>query len=371
MSDTTLTEEELDALEVGTYFVFQSTVRTDSGTDMAANDDVEESVFYRVKAGDDAMVEFASFERGPEFTGGLTSYVYGQDILMHRFQTDREYNPTTRRPTDGEEMDGIMSLDGELLEIVPQRWGTLRSSNGRYQVDWDSFYGDGGDMLTITDRSEGTVVEIPREGFQYQSERWDIEPFLIDDHGEYLYVREICGCEAVLNGLWEVHVSTGEIVKLSDDFIFDDWMMTSIDANAREMLIIDTDWEYSTDGPGRRLLPPTQVTLIDLETQESQVLLESEDMVMSSPRYRADQGSYLARSGEIYLFSIEDSEAPETAFESGWIYDWVDSWVVSKRYDLSTSEHPYVIKQVDTGEVFEFPEPASGYFTYVGAIVVD
>ncbi len=113
--DVVIEDEVVVEIEAGEYFIFQTRVVSDTGSDTAANDDVEEYTFYRLPLGDSQLESFATVSHGPEFGGGLTSYVLGQNILMHRYQTDQEYDSLTRRPTDGEELDGIMTLAGEVI----------------------------------------------------------------------------------------------------------------------------------------------------------------------------------------------------------------------------------------------------------------
>jgi len=374
VEETDILVESLEGeLEAGTYFVFQTREVIDVGEDRAANDDTEENRFYALFAGEDEPVEFASIERGPEFSGGLTSYIYGQEILLHRYQTNRVYDPVTRRPTDGEELDGIMSLTGEIVDVVEENWGTIRSANGRYQVDWDSPYDEVDLSLSMTDLETGEVTKIDDALFALDESRWDYEPFLIDDEGAYMYVREICGCEAQLRGLWEVHVQTGEVRKISDLVEIQSWTMTSVNPDARTMIAIMTDEESSTEGPGTIVLPPSHVQLADLATGEVVTILEDRESTYASPHLDPVNATRFVakKDGEWNLVSFDGEEIVHTPLGiEGWVMDWVHEWLVIYQWDQEKQQRTYYLMNVDTG-VRERVEGLPGDPTYVGAITID
>ncbi|NQV89689.1 MAG: hypothetical protein HQ488_05175 [Parcubacteria group bacterium] len=361
-------EEDID---LGEYLVFQSRAVSDSGSDTAANDDVKMNTFYRALVGSSELEEIATIEHGPEFGGSLTSYVFGQNILMHRYQTDREYDSSTRGPTSGEELDGIMTLTGEVIEVGEEQWGRLRSENGRYQVAWDSPYDDINTDLVVTDVKTGEViVTIDEKGFFDGESRLEYEPFLIDDDGAYMYVHEICGCEAPRNGLWEVNLETLAIVKLTDLIEFDSWSKVSIDPNSRMLISVQTESEPAADGPYYELFPPAVIQSLNLDTLETMTILtdltDAWDQPLLDP---TGQGRFIVRKwgdeNAQYLVGFDTGEITDKNFlTEGWVLDWVGDWLVMHDFNDNVT----TLFNVDTHESVEINIKDADSHDYVGSI---
>ena len=112
------------------------------------------------KTGETELVPFAVIEHGPQFSGSLTSYPFGQEILMHRYQTDATYDAQTGSSTQGKEQDGLLSLAGD-IRVIPDQWGTIRSKNGRYEVVYPSdgnMYTQENTKVVVTDRATDQMV---------------------------------------------------------------------------------------------------------------------------------------------------------------------------------------------------------------------
>mgnify|MGYP002725554795 CR=1 FL=1 len=364
-------EEDLDEVEPGEYLIFQTRVVSDAGSDTVANDDVEEYTFYRLPLGDSQLESFATVSHGPEFGGGLTSYVPGQNILMHRYQTDQEYDSVTRRPTDGEELDGIMTLAGEVIEVSQEQWGRLQSDNGRYQVEWDSPYDDTNTDLTVTDLNTGEVVaQIDENLFGDSESRWEYEPFLIDNDGAYMYVHEICGCEASLSGLWEVNLETFEVASISDIAEEVDWSATTIDPDNRRMISIETVPVYDLQGPGARLTPPAVIRLVDLDAREARDLLVDEEVAWSQAWFDPSGADryVVYQYGDDYKQYLVDLDAEEITEDDylaeGWILDWVGDWLVMRNYQDNTT----TLFNVETRESIEISVENTDSISYLGSI---
>ncbi|MBI5794015.1 hypothetical protein HZA87_02935 [Candidatus Uhrbacteria bacterium] len=362
---------EGENLDPGSYLIFQSIRTSHEGQQDWANDDTEEYTFYRMLVGDDTLVPFATIEHGPELGGGLTSYIFGQDILMHRYQTSRVYDAVDGRPGEGEELDAIMSLTGEILETRPENWGTFRSANDRFEVTYDfppsRKETDG--TVTIKDTQTGEIVKSLSLSLD-SGEVGNPEPYSIDNSGTYLYVHQVCGCEATLAGLWEVNLETGEAQALHELVDIQAWSQTDIDPEARRLLVIQTEREPSTLGPGEDLLPPTTIQLLDLTTGEVKDLYTSDSEAFDHP-YLDPSGEeqYLLRPWEegnrVVLFPFEMNDAPEELVD-GWVQDWVGDWLVLGDGN-STSVFNMETRETTT---IDLPEGAER-FEYVGSVVIE
>lgn len=291
---------------------------------------VDEERFYRL-AVDDVSAEpflFATIDHPPTISGGLVAYVYGQDLLLHRYQAD--------------DQDGVLSLDGEILETRAKQWGTIRSANGRYEVSWTP-EGDVADVITVMDLADETsLLEIDAADIKSDSDRWYIEPFLVDDQGAFFYARETCGCEATLSGLWMIEVATGEVTRLDDLVDLDSWFLSNLDVQTRGLLAISTEREPSQDGPYEELLPPTTIRILDLESLEVGELLVDEVRAWDRPWLDPEGNDrYVVRiwdeGNKLYLVNFDDTEITEENFlTDGWVLDWVGDWLVVRNTQDST-----------------------------------
>ncbi len=358
-------------IDPGEYLIFQGRVLSDEGSDPAGNDDVTLNTFYRVPVGSSDLEPFASIEHGPEFGGSLISYVFGQHILMHRYQTNKEYDSLTRMPTEGEELDGIMTLAGKVIEVGEEQWGRLRSENGQYEVQWDSPYDDTNTDLTITDTQTGEVIAtIDENVFRESESRWEYEPFLIDDDGAYMYVHEICGCEAKLDGLWEVNLRTLAVTKLTDLVDFDSWFQVAIDPNSRMLIALETESRPAEDGPYDILLPPTVIRSLDLTTREVKTMITDLTEAWGSPlldptgQSRFIIGKWGDQNAQ-YLVDLDAQEITDADFLiNGWILDWVGDWLVLYDSDQGTSS----LFNVSTHKTVEINIKDVDSYGYVGSI---
>ncbi|TAL49986.1 hypothetical protein EPN81_04070 [Patescibacteria group bacterium] len=356
-------EEETEPVS---YLVFESSEVTDPGTQDWANDDTETYTFYHLALGAsnqenlsaDDLVAFAQIVHPSTVSGGLTTYVYGQQLLMHRYQEENQ--------------DGILSLEGEVVETRPEQWSSIRSANGRYEVSYTTRFDD-----SETERSSITEIQVvDRETSQEmlrlsldEQESWEQVPFLIDDAGEYLYVREVCGCEAMLSGIWQINIATGEVTRLDTLVDLDSWFLSSLDDDARRLLAIQTVTQPSTEGPGQDFLPPATIRLLDLNRLEVDELLVDENRSWNNPWVDPEGNDrYVVRTGYekigVYLVNFTDTQIREEHYlTDGWVLDWVGDWlVVQDNEDLS-------VKLVNVESKEEIPLEFPGeQAEYIGSI---
>jgi hypothetical protein len=369
--DEDVVVDELVELEAGEYLVFQTRVVSDAGTDTAANDDIEEYTFHRILLGDSQLEPFATVSHGPEFGGALTSYTLGQNILMHRYQTQAEYDYSSRRPTEGDELDGIMTLQGEVIEVSEEQWGRLQSDNGLFQVDWDSSYDDTNTNMTVTDLSTGEVIaQIDENVFGEGESRWEYIPFLVDDDGDYLYVHESCNCGAQLYGMWEVNLETLEVLAINTIAPADTPVSTSIDPMHRRMLSIESVQVFDLEGPGARLVPPTTIRLVDLDARESKDLIVDNETAWGRAMFdptgkdRFIVVEYGDESRQ-YLVDLNADEITDEDFlAEGWILDWVGDWIVLRNFPDTTT----TLVNIETSESIEISVENTEYISYLGSI---
>lgn len=310
-----------EGLSTGSYLVFQSEEVTDPGTQDWANDDTETYTFYRLKIddiGSSEPVEFAAVEHPATVEGGLTTYIFGQYLQMHRYQKENQ--------------DGILSLEGEVVETSEEQWTRFRSANGAYEVRYE-FGPDTEDAGTIE------VVEVETGNVLAQfdlildsGEVGNPEPFLIDDEGTFVYARQVCGCEATLSGFWVIDVGSGEVTRLDTLVDLDSWFLSSLDADGRRMVTLSTDRQPSKDGPYYELLPPTTIRILDLDTLEPRELLVDEARAWDRPWLDPEgKDRYIVRDEEDkeYLVDFDDTEITEEQYlTDGWVLDWVGDWLV-------------------------------------------
>ncbi len=358
-------EEELPS---GSYLVFESVQVTDQGTQDWANDDTETYTFYRMALEEgryqanlttDDLVEFAAIEHPSTISGSLTTYIFGQHLLMHRYLAD--------------DQDGILSLDGELVETRPQEWGTIRSKNGRYQVDFKMNRGDARVAVTqlmVTDLDTGSTLLEKMVNPAELDGGWDLEPFVIDDQGEYLYVHEVCGCEATLPGIWQVEIATGEVTRIDTLVDLDSWFLSSLDAQGRGMLAITTGSKPRTEGLGENLLPPTTIRILDLDSLEVDEILVDEERVWNQP-WLDPQGNdrYVVRlwdeRDKVYLVNFEDPEISEENYlTDAVVLDWTGDWLVMQVQGIDTILIKLINLETREEILIDLPERSR----YVGSI---
>jgi hypothetical protein len=192
-------------IESGTYLVYTVTTIVDEGKENWPNDDIEEVVFYRYRVGDEDPVEFFRKRRGViENDGGLTSVVYGKDLLAHRYGTDEA---------------GVIDLTGT-VETRPDKWGTLRSENGHFQVDYASIYDDDiSGVITLTNLERGVSEHI--DLFALDSDKIDhwTTPTYVGDYGDWILLTSGLPREGFDNGNSTIlyHVDSGSLLDLSEN----------------------------------------------------------------------------------------------------------------------------------------------------------
>jgi hypothetical protein len=378
IDEVVVDEPAFGALEPGTYLVYYTTRVSDPGAQEWANDDTQEISFYRLKVGDDAPVRFSVVSHDPELGGGLTSYVFGENLLMHRFAMENSVL-----------MDGVVSLKGDILETRPEKWGVIRSGNGKYEVEYTSPYDNIGEIevlgnvvATVKDTQTGAVLAtVDLSGLTTERVFYP-EPFLIDDNGEYFYASEMCACGAAPSGLWEIKIATGEIRQLDTLVKLDGWGQAKIDSVTRKMLFAKTDFQDVNleIGPGRTPIAPTYVGVLDIETGKDHELFTDEDAAYGAPRFAPDgSGKYmLVDHGEelrVVVRSLdEETEPVEYNLGSGYFLEWVDGAIVYqsgingggleiKMYDLSTGKSQVLGRDLD--------DELKQRFDYIGSIKIE
>lgn len=351
-------EEQTKRIDPGSYFIFTDNTNT----------------FYRVKLGESELVAFATIQHGLEFSGGLVAYPFGQEILIHRYQTNRTYDVQTGRPTQGEEQDGILSLTGEVIQVKPEQWGVIRSPNGIFEASFVTTYEgrNGNTNVKVTNlETQETISEFLLDSTELES--WTPEPFLLDNNGQYLYARGICGCEATIADLWEVDLQTNTIRALDPLVTLQSWYEANIDPVSRRLLTLHTTREPSTDGPGEVLLPPTTVRLLDLDSGDITDLLVDDENAFSRPfidptgkdRYILHEKS---DEQNVFLVGFDDKEiTKDHLLTTGFVLDWVGEWLVIQ----DTSDLSLELFNVETGKAVEMTTSVDGSFEYIGSVTLD
>lgn len=339
----TIIEPVEETLKPGAYLVFQ----------------VDDWFFYRLAVNDIGTTDatrFATLKNPLAVSGGLTAYVYGQNLLLHRYLE--------------EERDGVVSLEGEVKATRPIQWGTLRSANGRYEVVWESVYDAVKTDMVVTDlETVRTLATIPQAAFETSEPVFDAEPFLLDDHGAYLYVREVCACEATVSGLWEVELASGEVTRLDTLAGLESWFQSILDANSRRLLSVKTVRRPAEDGPYDELLPPTTIEILDLDTLQTRELLVDNERAWHSPRLDpTGRDRYLVQEwGEGNGRHLVDFDVQEIIGEpyltDGWVLDWVGDWLVVQEQPGSS----FTLINTQTDERVSLNLPG-GWKDYVGAV---
>ncbi|MBI4435561.1 hypothetical protein HY630_02725 [Candidatus Uhrbacteria bacterium] len=352
VEDATAPVEAVQTIEVveaveeeiapGAYLVFQA----------------NEWDFYRLAVEDIADSQprkFATLKNPLAVSGGLTPYVYGQHLLLHRYLQD--------------EQDGIVSLKGEVLQTRPMQWGTIRSANGRYEVVWKSVYDEVETDIVVTDLVSGeVVVSIPESVFA-DAGAFALEPFLINDQGTSLYVHEVCACEATVAGVWRVNLETLQATRLDTLVNLDSWFLSSLDAQGGRFLSISTEREPAEDGPYDELLPPSTIRMLDLETLEATDLLVDEARAWDVPWLDPEGNDrYVVRlwdkGNRLYLVDFEDKAITEEDYlTDGWVLDWVGDWLVV----MNTDDSSLKLVNTQTREEVEIELPDE-YAGYIGSI---
>ncbi|NQV89993.1 hypothetical protein HQ487_01135 [Candidatus Uhrbacteria bacterium] len=351
-------EEELEgedeAIESGAYLVFQS-MDTNSFYRLELED-----AGYQTTLSQEDLIKFASFTQDPDSSGSLTSYVFGKEIIMHRFSV-----------VDGVEQDGILNLEGNVTEVRPGKWEMIRSENGRFEVTWESPYLEEQADILVTDLSTGFVIAtIPPAILSEYEGPFFLEPFLVDD-GEYLYFHEVCPCEATVSAIYQVDLSTLEVRRLDTLTQLRTWFLSSLDADARRLLTINTESRPNEMGLGDELLPPSTIQVVDLETLDITQVLFDEEHAWGHPLLEDVGDRYIVRlwdkdrqQYEIYLNQLDGgSMTQENYLTTGFVLDWVGNWLVLDVLDSDI----YRLFNLESKQITEITIPG-GYSSYVGSI---
>lgn len=329
--------------------------------------------YYRQRLGESEAVEFFVREHDTtETSGGLTGYIFGQGLLLHRFEQ-----------TDEQKFDAIISLEGEILETPEENWNKIRSANGRYEVTWtdldsaDQTYVIGNIYDTFEDRLvRAWTIDEPT------SMPWVTPtPFLVSNRGDYFYARDQVGSEATLYRQWEVDMRTGEVTALHDIIDYENWMYTSIDPDRRRMLVVKTRFEPSNDGPGMSPIPPMKVYEVELDGPTVTEVYESFDEAFHN-QWLADndRDQFIARlfeeDGDYYLIDFHEEERTEAHLVStDWVYDWHGDWLIVvggestrdyRMINLTDGEEIHIVTREERTKTDEF-----SYVTYHGIVTIE
>jgi len=353
VADDEPVEETADEeLSPGTYLVFQ----------------VDETNFYRLPLREainrlnltiNDLVKFADIAQPLSVSGGLVAYMYGQDLLLHRYLD--------------EDQDGVMSLSGEIVETRPIQWGTIRSANGRYQINFEMDRGSGRSAITnliVSDINSKSILLEKMLNPEELDGGWDLEPFVIDDLGKYVYIHEVCGCEATLSGIWQLEIATGELTRLDVLVDLDSWFLSSLDAENRRLLAISTDREPAEDGPYDELLPPTTIKVLNLDTLESTDLLVDEEQAWDEPWLDPERNDrYIVRAwdegNKLYIVGFEDTViTDENYLTEGWVVDWVGDWIIVNVQGYDSILYKLINLETREEILIDLPERSS----YIGSI---
>lgn len=145
-------------------------------------------------------------------------------------------------------------------------------------MTWESEYDEEGPDTLVRDLETGTATPLALNNLIGRSDtRFQLEPFEVDDEGQFLFVHQVCGCEVTPAGTWQVEVAIGDVTRLDTLVDLDSWFLSSLDSNGRGLLAVSTEREPSNEGPGDNLLPPTTVRILDLESLDVGELLVDEE----------------------------------------------------------------------------------------------
>jgi len=359
LGDEIQKDDDLDAGAYVVYSIIQS-----------SRDEPEVYSFFRQRLGESEAVEFYTREHDNE-TGGLTSYILGQDLLMHRFEQAGE-----------QKFDAIVSLEGEVLETPEENWNRIRSANGRYEVTWtdlvsaDQTYVIGNIYDTFEDRLvRAWTIDEP------SSMPWVAPtPFLVSNRGDFFYARDTVGSEASVKRQWEVNMRSGEVTALHDIIDYDNWNMTAIDADRRRMLVLQSRTEPSKDGPGMSPIPPMKIYEVNLDGPTITEVYETFDEAFSDP-WLADNGAeqFIARlwgeNGGYYLLNFdEEARTEEHLISTDHIYDWHGDWIIN----VNPEQQSYKMINIKDGEEIQITNPTDSskgqgqsYVNYLGVVTIE
>ncbi len=195
----------------------------------------------------------------------------------------------------------------------------------------------------------------------------------MDNNGQYLYARGICGCEATIADLWEVDLRTNTVRALDPLVALQSWNQATIDPVSRRLLALNTTREPSTDGPGEVLLPPAIVRLLDLDSGDITDLLVDDENAFSRPfidptgkdRYILHEKS---DEQNVFLVGFDDKEiTKDHLLTTGFVLDWVGEWLVIQ----DTSDLSLELFNVETGKAVEMTTSVDGSFEYIGSVTLD
>ncbi len=316
-------------LEPGEHLIYKVKTLKSEGKEDWANDDVWEVSLYSWMVGDQSATRITSFEESLELGGSIVPEIYGNDLLVHRYAT----------------------LLGEETAIEPT-WGTIRSKNGAFQVDFSSIYDEGGvgDTFTLTNPARG------------QSETFtlsEIDPVLAERKAVPYHIANDASFIALsptdlpMEGFVQYttflyHIDSGKVMDLSENK--DLQKLIEDEGTATESM--KAHWSYLPDQQkiwlsvfesveddeqvytGWRSVAPFKLFEIDpFEKAEPRLLLQDDDFMLGNIRYSPDKKSlhYAINNDGVWIVPIGAERQNSHRVTSGRLIEWLEDGIVVDR----------------------------------------
>ncbi|PJA47285.1 hypothetical protein CO172_02110 [Candidatus Uhrbacteria bacterium CG_4_9_14_3_um_filter_36_7] len=318
-------------------FLYQTTRIIDDGKEEWRNDDTDETTLYRIFINDknagDAPTQKITSIISKATTGSVISEVFGEKLLVHRYKT----NPASEQGVISE-YDALVKLNGSFQIFQTPGWQSMiASKNGEIFATWQTT-SEPKNRYLITKLSvkniQGDILtEKIFDPSVFGITMGEIEPFLINNAGDAVYLRNVFGGEGYTTGVWRFDIKTGEVKSypyLTDNKI---WQFR-VDPGLEKLVGVtfSVPTEMGTPPTG-----PSSIHILDLKTEEGQKILEDQTLVFQNPFIDPDgksiSFSYSSDVRDSVVWIVPIGEAPENQDIkiSGRLLDWVSSWLVVNR----------------------------------------
>lgn len=379
-----------EVLEPGTYLVYAKTTIVDRKDLETWEDDQTQTSFYRYRVGDVTSKKIADFlfENGESPTafvykegflvGNLVSTDVHSDLTAHNIEAFVGLTGSVQRP-EVANSQVFLSKDGTTIVTYTIQYPFLSFSDEiPYTVD-----------LSITRGSmqKKTVTYTPQDlGIQMGYAR----PVLLSGNGKNLYLALTVDSEGMddLNPgkqrLWRYNLETETFTDLSGFFEQNNILFYQINPDTQQLIGVQMEVSQETNEVGFHVpVAPTTIHLLDLQTQQSRVLLHDGDWTYDRVMLSDDGSEFAFNLGEdgVWILPVQDQtyQSPfrqnplAVADISGRLVDWIgDSLVVDRAGELvlyTPIEQKVFSLDRDIGN-YHVDQDYQGVW-YVGSVIVD
>lgn len=306
----------------GTYLLYQTTTISDRGKQDWANDDIQETKFYRrnILDGSEQLIS-TSHLRSDQ--GGAVAQIYGKDVLFHRY--------------NGPD-DAIISLDGTVTQKKSE-WGTFRSKDGRFEVHFTSIYDDpkmDAVDIRVLDRTNQTEKKLffTKKDFNGSF----VVPVAVSLDGSQLFVQTSSLYESSLGiNKWSISVETGVKTNISPTEISpqkNETMNTQLYPEQQMMLVSVYGTKPCEDCMGEDTpSAPSKIYLYSIPQKTLKLILEDKDFLISPVRLSEDATllAYGINNENIWITPFNAPRSNDQNITQGILLDWMENGVVVER----------------------------------------